>query len=119
MRCAVPPLSVASGGAAAVSASLNAQDFCASGVSFRAYPQPRVSSVHPSAGPLAGSTTLTVRGAHLQGLGERLLCRFRPVADASTRVGEASPWEAEAERRAHIDPNPSPNPNRTRTRTRT
>ena len=40
-----------------------------------------------------------MRGSHLRGLGERLLCRFRPVADASTRVGEASPWEAEAERR--------------------
>ena len=63
LRCSVPALGVASGGAAPVSASLNAQDFCASGASFRIYPQPRVSSVHPSAGPLAGSTTLTVHGS--------------------------------------------------------
>ena len=64
LRCAVPALGVASGGAAPVSASLNAQDFCASGASFRVYPQLRVSSVHPSAGPLAGSTTLTVHGPY-------------------------------------------------------
>ena len=64
VRCTVPALGVPSGDAAPVSVSLNAQDFCASGASFRVYPQLRVSSVHPSAGPLAGSTTLTVHGPY-------------------------------------------------------
>ena len=44
-----------------------------------------------------------MRGSQLRGLGERLLCRFRLVADATTHVDEATAWEAEAERIALVE----------------
>ena len=55
------------------------QDFCASDSTFQTYPAPRVSSLEPVAGPLAGNTTITLFGSYLGGVGERLLCRFRAM----------------------------------------
>ena len=86
LRCQVPRLGevmnadgsdLPGGEVAPIAVSLNAQDFTAPGATFGLYAQPHVSSVYPTAGPLTGSTNITVRGDGLFGLGERLMCRFR------------------------------------------
>ena len=84
LRCSTPPMRAVrtSGDGPAVtepivSASVNAQDFAeARSAAFHYYPPPHVSSVHPTLGPLAGRTVLTVRGSGLYGRGEHHLCRF-------------------------------------------
>ncbi|KOO22077.1 hypothetical protein Ctob_002698 [Chrysochromulina tobinii] len=84
LRCSTPPMrAVRTSGVGPVvtvpivSASVNAQDFAeARSAAFHYYPPPHVSSVHPTLGPRAGRTMLTVRGSGLYGRGEHHLCRF-------------------------------------------
>ena len=67
VECITPPLATipSEPRVAAVSVSLNAQNFAESRAGFRFYPAPRVSAVHPTLGPRTGGTLITVRSRHL------------------------------------------------------
>ena len=72
-----------------VEVTANGQQFSGSGVPFDYFPQPTVSHVLPSAGPLDGGTLVGVSGSGLLGAPGLLRCRFDEAVVPASYAHEA------------------------------
>ena len=85
--CVSPNVSGVADAAVAVELSLNGQDFTSQALTFTRH-APRISAVHPTAGPTHAGFRIEVSGGNLSG-GSAYRCRFeRPPPNASD--GDAS-----------------------------
>ena len=72
------------------------------GKHFEYVPGGKILSLSPSAGPVSGSTAVTVRGVHLTAVSTEVRCRFADQVFAAVRVSDSAVECMSPEHRAEI-----------------